>query len=177
MARFLRRESDNLNKLIGLYGENATKFSEFDPGRPWNHLFKYASQQTDYWKNNVELPCLRIISGHITVQSILDGDAEIESSYGINRSVPPSPHPAAPRPKKTKNQSASASSIPQFPNEYCRKWSVGTCVGATCPLGRIHACEICGGPHFTKNHGKDQNSKKKGGKGGKRRQRRKRQTG
>ena len=111
------------------------------------------------------MPCIRIISGHITVQSILDGDAEIEGSYVNNRTGPPPPHPN-PRPKKTKNQPHPTPSIPQFPNEYCHNWSAGKCTGATCPNGRIHGCENCGGPHFAKNH-KAPAIKKKGGKDGK----------
>jgi hypothetical protein len=161
-----RRESNKLNALLKAHGAViGAQLAQFNPDRPWNSIFYNAENESKYWKDNLELPCLRIIAGQVKVHQLIDGDAEVHPIGPVDTRTRARPRAKVVKTiqKTPKNpQPAPAADVSK---QFCRNWNADKCTDGACPNGRKHACEICGGPHKTKNHGGK--TKKVNGKGGK----------
>ena len=53
---------------------------DFDPARPWNHVFSAAAEDAKWWHSELEYNALVLVSTKANVSDFLGGDARISTS-------------------------------------------------------------------------------------------------
>jgi hypothetical protein len=77
MERLRRKESKRLNDALRVGGT-----TEFDPSRPWQRIFQMALDESAFWHENLQEPCILILTKSRQSGSFLDGDCPVAVSAG-----------------------------------------------------------------------------------------------
>ena len=169
MERIRRRGQEEWDKAQTLSAHH-----DFEPDKPWNWCWDQAAKDVNFWRKEVEEPCLLVLSKAAPLQTFIEGDANIQggkggSSNGSNAGVQQ-------RGQKRQLEDTFASRTSQMVDhrahnvrdglyttnrrgiDLCPGWQDGSCVGsaagARCPnnWGLAHQCAKC----LSSDHGKDQ---------------------
>ena len=147
---------------------NAGLHHSFDPDKPWDWVWNAAVNESNFWRMELEEPCLLVISRTTPLQTMLDGDANIGT--GQAPSTPSTPQRGQKRTldgssaiRETYTQQERVHSVKD--GEYtcnrrgtplCPGWKDGSCTGtatgARCPKdwALAHQCSKC----LSSEHGK-----------------------
>ena len=189
LERIRRAESAKLNSYLAL---DVTAATGFDPDMPWNHCFKLAVQDREFWEDHVRTPCMQIGARMKNVADFLDGDVTVANSSGSFGGVDYNVLDNASRRRLNKERQASrnranSNRTPPPPKkkqlgnvpstaaqpEACRLFNSGKCKSdgnGNCPINaaRLHVCSKCMQKgHVVRDCPQNNVNKNKGGKGGK----------
>ena len=143
---------------------------DYDPGRPWNHIFNLAIEDKKFWHDELEYNALLMVSTKVSASSFLGGDARV--SQVQPPAAPPGVAPigagawpvqetgggkggwgAPPPQKKLKVHNVGADGLyatSRSNKPICPGFTAGTCTGATqsnhfCPVNPnfVHQCNKC----------------------------------
>ena len=130
-----------------------------EPGRPWNHIFHKAVNDSIFWAEEVQEKAILLLAraaplGRLTADGTLtDGPPSYTNrSHDRGTGGPVSGAKPAPRPQNTgggkKKQKSSGKPNHQAPSgiDICQNWNRGKCPKTPCPNKRAHICSHCRSP-------------------------------
>ena len=148
----------------------------FQPGRPWERVFRVAAHDKEYWDEHVRDPAIRFMaSGKVRAPPGGTGSGtDLTESQEGNRQrpprkrkykekldkqgetsgVPPPPTPVAEGKggkgkggKGLKRDAKGRFLTDQMGRNICFGYGEGVCTAETCPKGFVHICQKCLGKH------------------------------
>ena len=168
MERIRRRGQDEFDKATA-----ASQHHDFDPSKPWNWCWDQAAKDVNFWRKEVEEPCLLVLSKSSPLQSFIDGDANIQGGMGFGRGGGSGQQPRGTKRQFDDTAAARQSQLTDFRAhnvkdgvystnrrgiDLCPGWQDGSCTGsasgARCPKNwsLAHQCSKC----LSSDHGKHQ---------------------
>ena len=163
MPRICRRGQSEYDDALAAGG-----IHPFNPSQPWDWVWDQANNASSFWRRELEEPCLLVTSKAAPLQSMLDGDANIQLDRGNQQRLKRNFEGQ----QNTRSIMVQAERMHQVKDgiyecnrrgtPLCPGWQDGTCTstiaGARCgrDWSQAHQCSRC----LSADHGKDQcNSK------------------